>query len=224
MDRYSVFVVAGLVAVGLGVGVVTGVRIKNLEIDLKPNRLGGALLMGLGVVAFAGGLLGAFGMFANSTDAKGAAAQSPPSPSPSTSPTANSVPMVIKTSGTSTTAGVDVALKLPVNKSRVSLAGTTVSGAVRGDLGDSTLWLFTWSDGAWYLDQQIDVAPDQSFQTQSGQLGVAADAGKAFTFGVFRADKTQTKAIGNAHRNAEGDVVLRQPPGVMMVSRVVVRN
>jgi hypothetical protein len=216
----SLFVV-GLVVLVMGVGGAKRVILLGVEMDLEHGQRRN-ILIALGIVVCSVSVMGFLGIIGTSGDAKGATVQSSPSPSPSTSSASIFAPVATVPSGTPTT--VNVTLKLPVDKTRAIEAGTTVSGTVRGDLGTSTLWLFTWSDGAWYRQQQIAVAPDQSFQADSGQLGVAQDAGKTFTLGIFLANSNQTKTIKSAQKNADGDVVFSRPPGLMMASRVVVRS
>jgi hypothetical protein len=207
----AILVLVGSVTAIIGLGFVMTGRRVNLELEVGKRRRA-AILVVLGIAADVVGLLGAgvgvLGWISKSTNAE----------------TTIAAPRSTDRLGTPTTAVAFVDLVLPIVNTKVPWAGTVVSGAVLGDLGRSPLWLFTWSDGKWYLNQRIEIEPDQSFSLHTGQVGETQDAGKNFTLGIFETNSEQSRVIKSAPRDSNGDITFDQPPGKMMASRKIVRR
>lgn len=237
MDRYVAMLVVGFIALLIGLGILKEVNIKDLGARIaNPGPLAGLLLSTLGILLLAVGTLGSVGWIGSneSTDKAGPShSASPSSASPSVSPsqTSSSASSSASTStsrssasASMTSAALVVTLSKPAEGAVVPLTGTTIAGVVRGDLGDNTLWLFTFSDGAWYLDRVISPKLDESFQVPSGQVGIQEEAGKTFRFEVVMATPAQAAIINHQAPDQNGDVVFPARPGKQVASRVVTRG
>lgn len=114
-------------------------------------------------------------------------------------------------------------LSEPEEGSSAPLSGVRVAGDVEGQLGDCFLWLFTYSDGQWYLSGSIEPLQDGSFELDSGQLGVKEEKGKTFSLRIVAVDEAGSEKIANKKPNSDGDVSFPSRPGQLMVQRQVKR-
>lgn len=229
MNAFVWALIVGVVVMAVGLGLVTDVKIKDLEAKLSSGKKGaGTFLLFVGFVPFVVGILGIAGVIPDSGTT---------SPQGEGTPSASPSPATALTSSASTTSSshsssppsnpaseFKVILDQPTPGMLVPLEGTPVSGHVEGDLGGGTLWLVTLSDGLWYLDQQIGVGADRRFNIESGQIGEATEHGKDFELEVIRAKPDQSQAIATSTPNSEGDVVFSAQPGDMAASVTVRRK
>ena len=106
MSDYGYIVLAGLLGVAIGAGVIKGFKLKDFEFNVNPNPLGGSIVILLSVVAFLVGSVGIVsevGILGNSSDNKAIPTKTSYSSSPSVSSTSTSAPPVSEPSATSTT-------------------------------------------------------------------------------------------------------------------------
>jgi hypothetical protein len=169
----------------------------------------------LGFLAFGVGLLGLLGVI------------NPGDDQPFVSPTTKASPFA--PGGTAeplnTPSKPVVHLSQPHQSMGVPLEGTTVSGTVDGELGTSTLWLFTFSDGFHFRTGQIVANGDGEFSLDTGQVGTSAESGKSFTFEVVQADAAATALIADMKPSDEGDHRFTTlPPGSTQLAAVDVER
>jgi hypothetical protein len=215
MTQWTYLVVIGLAAMAIGFGVLSGLEIKDLKINATAKPVG--VIFGLiGFICLALGILGTIGLLERQKEPEPSSSPSPPS-STSAAPSPN--PSTPSTS--SSQLPFSVTLHEPEDGATAPLGGTRVSGAVKGDIGDSTLWLFIYSDGGWYLTKPFDPAIDGSFEVDSGQVGEQNEKGKVFRLEVLVTDPGGTQKINR--RQADGDVVFQSRPGHLAAKTRITR-
>jgi hypothetical protein len=222
MNSFVYASIFGLLAVVLGLGIVSGFRYKDFEVTLTPKS-SGFLVAIMGLVLFVIGALGLLGWVGQ------APSPTPESQAPSPTPERSDEAATTTASPTEptspTTAGeLQVELEEPTQGAEVPLEGTLVSGRATGDVGDSTLWLLTYSDGLWYLDAPINLDANGAFTLESGQIGVSSEAEKSFKLAIIEANSAQSTTINDKRPNAEGDITFSSLPGILRASVTVTRR
>lgn len=205
MNQWILLVIIGVVALALGLGILSGLEVKELKLTGATTKPSGLAFSGIGLLCFLLGLLGMLGLLE---------AKKGPEPSAGPAPTSSAPSPSRSTPSTSPSqAPFSVTLSAPNDGATAPLPGTRVSGAVKGDLGDSALWLFTYSDARWYLTGSIEPSIDGSFEMDSGQLGEKNENGKIFRLEVLATAHAGTQKITDKHANSDGDVAFRSRPG-----------
>jgi hypothetical protein len=102
VNQWAILALAGLVALGIGLGLFAGVRLKDhIEVELRPRKGRGAIFAAVGFVILVVGVLGAAGVISDDTtnNASGTASVTPipattlPTPKPtSTGDSSGSTP------------------------------------------------------------------------------------------------------------------------------------
>jgi hypothetical protein len=104
------------------------------------------------------------------------------------------------------------------------MKGVRVAGNVEGQLGNCVLWLFTHTDGVWYVAGPIETFHDKSFERHSGPLGIKGQKGKKFSLRIVAVEETRSDEIANMKPNPDGDVKFSSRPGPLMAQRQVKRT